>query len=106
MKLQREGVALYIYLDRVHLVNPWSEVFTVSPECDCQPFQELVHAHQEGRGAGRRREGGREGRRERERGRGREGVRTIKEDLAVRAHALAPVLTEGVPSNTTTRSAK
>ena len=43
----------------MHLVDPWSEVLTVSSESDFQGLQEPIHPYQQ-RGRPERREGGRE----------------------------------------------
>ena len=40
-------IKLCVYLNGVQLVNSWSEVVGVSPECDLQLCQELVHAGQQ-----------------------------------------------------------
>lgn len=36
-----------VYLDRVELVDSWSEIVWISSECDLQLCQELIHASQQ-----------------------------------------------------------
>ena len=74
----------------MHLVYSWPEVLAVPPESDLQPAQELVHAQQQrGWAAG---EGG--------------GVSYAVCGRVGVPHVLALVSMDGVPSKTTTRSAR